>query len=165
MDPFVGEIRMLAFNYAPRGWAQCDGATLPISQNQALFALLGTQFGGNGVNTFQLPDLRGRTPMGTGAIAPQGTALGVEQHALLPGEIPAHTHQVVVNDAAGTVTIPAGNFIASVDGAYAPPDAKMTTLHPASVSTAGNAVAHENRQPFTTINFAIALTGIFPPRP
>ena len=165
MDPFVGEIRMMAFSYAPRGWAQCDGQTLPISQNQALFALLGTQFGGNGVNTFQLPDLRGRTPMGTGPVATQGTALGEEQHTLLPGEMPQHMHQVVVNNAAGTTNIPEGNFLASVDGGYAPPDANMTTLDPGSVSSVGTSTPHENRQPFTTVNFAIALSGIFPPRP
>ena len=164
---YVGEIRMMSFNVAPKGWALCNGQALPINQNQALFSLLGTRFGGNGVTTFNLPDLRGRVPLHMGAGFPAGQTGGAEAHTLLPAEIPQHDHSLAATSALSTATSPA-NALPGKKGRlgrdmFAAP-ANLTTLHPASVSQAGASQPHQNMQPFTTLNFAIALVGLYPAR-
>jgi microcystin-dependent protein len=171
-DAFLGEIRMLSWNYPPRYWAFCDGTTMAINQNQALFALLGTTYGGNGVTTYQLPDLRSRAPMGmggpTGGNAP-GTTGGVANFALGPNQVPSHTHQLMGTTAKGTTaTMVAGTTIGGFNNAYGPNpgigEKGSTTFPPVDVYKAGGSLPHENRQPFLVINFAIALSGIFPSR-
>jgi microcystin-dependent protein len=164
--PFIAEVKIISWNFPPKGWAFCNGALLAISQNSTLFALIGTYYGGNGVQNFALPDLRGRTPVHTGG--PIGGALGTkggeEFHTLLTGEIPAHQHVLQGVTAAGTTEIPAGNFLAqSGSQAYHAP----TNLQPmatTAVATAGGGQGHENRAPFLVLNFVIALSGIYPPR-
>ena len=163
-DPFLGEIKMFSGNYAIHGWALCNGQELPLTQNAALFSLLGTYYGGNGINRFNLPDLRGRVPMHTSDRNEIGTQGGAETVVLAPYQLPAHTHTVMASaDAANTVS-PAGKVFA------APPRRSLyatgvdTDLAPPSTSFAGGGQAHENRQPYLTINFIIALVGIFPTR-
>lgn len=164
---YIGEIRMVSFNYAPRGWALCNGQTLPINQNQALFALLGTRFGGDGVTTFRLPDLRGRAPIHSSAVSPAGQMGGAETHTLSVNEMPAHVHSLVASGALATGTSPANALIGKKGrlgrDVYAAPG-NLTTFNPGTVSAAGGSQPHENMQPFLALNFAIALTGIFPTR-
>lgn len=171
-DCYIGEIRMVSFNFPPRGWAFCNGQTLPIAQNQALFSLLGTTFGGNGVTTFQLPDLRGRTPLHPG-ITGAGTFVsgqtgGEESTTLTQGQMPPHTHQMGVTTALGSAVSPTAALPAKkgrLGRDMFAPLGNVTALHPASVGTAGASQPHPNMQPFMTLNFAIALTGIYPSRP
>jgi len=166
-DPYLGEIRAVSFNFAPKGWALCNGQLLPINQNQALFALLGTQFGGNGQTTFALPDLRSRMPIHAGAGYTVGQAGGAQQHTLTQAELPQHAHVLKANTALATSANPA----AALPGKkgrmgrdmFAAPG-NLTSLHPASVTASGGSQPHENMQPFLTLNFAIALVGIFPSR-
>jgi len=176
-DPFLGEIRMTGFNFAPVGWALCNGQTLSISQYSALFALLGTTYGGNGTTTFNLPDLQGRVPIhwGTGAglstyvIGENG---GTENVTLLYNQMPLHNHLVNVNNAAGNSADPTGKFLAETSNGAKPPVLTQTytnaatngTMAPTAISTAGGSVPHPNLQPFLTVNFIIALVGIFPSR-
>lgn len=173
-SPFIGEIRFMSFSFAPRGWAKCDGGLLAINQNQALFSLLGTTYGGNGQNTFALPDLRGRVPihMGEGiglTNRPQGGAGGEESHTLSVAEMPAHTHPVACNSQTDSSTQqPAGDFWAAdsanvFQGYAASPDALMLAT---AVGTFGQAPSqpHQNVQPFTVMNAVIALIGEFPSR-
>ena len=164
---YLGEIRMVSFNFAPRGWALCNGQTLPINQNQTLFALLGTRFGGNGSTTFNLPDLRGRVPLHAGAGLAAGQGGGEEAHALTSTELPQHLHGLSANSSATTSNSPAGALLGTKgrqgrDMFAAPGD--PTSLHPATVSQAGASQPHENMQPWLALNFAIALSGIFPTR-
>jgi microcystin-dependent protein len=169
-DPFIAEIRIFSFNFPPRGWALCDGQLLAINQNQALFSLVGTTYGGNGVTTFGLPDLRGRAPLHTG----QGPGLsnrvlgeraGEEGHTLLTGEIPAHTHPASASTAAGDVPAPANNLLAAASSAiYADGSTGLTSLNPGTIAPAGSSQPHENMEPSLTLSFCIALVGIFPPR-
>jgi microcystin-dependent protein len=166
-DPFIGEIKITAWNYPPRNWALCAGSTLAIATNNALFSLLGTSFGGNGVSTFNLPDLRGRAPMGSGPSTPPGATDGVESYALIPQEMPKHTHALAAASSTGNVANPAGMVLAAgLTNGYSPlpPPATQSTLDPSVVSTVGANAAHENRQPFLCMNFIIALAGIFPSR-
>ena len=176
MDPFVGEIRLIAFTFAPRAWALCDGSLLSIQQNTALFALLGTQYGGDGRTTFGLPDLRGRAVVGAGQSAgltnyTQGTLTGTESVTLLSTNLPAHTHTlsatVPVSTAAGTSNSPAGNYFAASNSQYGDSvgGGNMATalLNGASVPT-GSSQPHENRMPFLVLNYCIALQGVFPQR-
>lgn len=171
-DPFIGEMRMIAWNYPPRYWAFCDGATLAINTNQALFALLGTTYGGDGVRTFQLPDLRSRALMGwtTQGAQPNVVAQtgGEESHVVLIGEYPLHMHNFLGTATAGTLSQPAAaNYVASYEQAFAayPTDnAQITSLEPSDISTTGNGAGHENRQPWLCVPFIIALSGIFPSR-
>jgi len=176
-DPFLGEIRMVGFNFAPTGWALCNGQTLSISQYAALFALLGTTFGGNGTTTFNLPNLQGRVPIhqGNGAgLSPyvMGEAGGAENVTLLSNQMPAHNHLVNVNNAAGNSADPTGKILAETATESRPPvltqtytsNAATGTLAPTAVSIAGGNVPHANLQPFLTVNFIIALVGIFPTR-
>lgn len=170
MDPYIGEIRMFAGNFAPTAWAFCDGSILQISQYDTLFALIGTTYGGDGVNTFALPDLRGRLPIhqGTGpglSFRSLAEAGGVETVTLLPGEMPAHTHALVASTSTATQTTPAGNVLAQpASGQLYLADTPTVSLNPASVGSAGGNQPHDNLGPFLCINFIIALYGIFPPR-
>ena len=167
-DPFIGMIRLVGFNFAPIGWASCQGQSLPISQNTALFSLIGTTFGGDGVHTFNLPDLRSRVALGQGqgqGLSPyvQGQIGGQERVALTTQQAPAHTHTLM---ASGNVTTPnPGPTLAlGTPGAavrmYAA--GSPTPLAPSSIGSFGGNASHENRQPFLALNFIIALQGIFP---
>ncbi|MBS0516964.1 MAG: phage tail protein [Proteobacteria bacterium] len=167
--PFIGEIRMFGFAFAPKGWAQCNGQLLPIAQNQALFAILGTTFGGNGVQTFGLPDLRGRVPMhwGTGTFGPValGQSMGEEAHTLIANEVPTHAHVPAGSSDTASSSGPVNNVLASsTQSPYAPALTNAVTLNSATVSTAGGSQPHENRQPFTVVSACIALLGVFPSR-
>lgn len=169
-DPFVGEIKINAFGFAPKGWSACDGQLLTISQNQALASLLRTYYGGNGQTTFALPDLRGRTPIHFG-VSPQGTAynmgsaVGQENVSVTISTMPQHNHPCYGIAAAGTKSSPNGNFYAqsSSPSIYVAPSA-LTPLHPSTVSNAGGSQAHNNMQPSLSLNFCIAMVGIYPPR-
>lgn len=161
-NPFLGEIRVTSFSFAPKGWALCNGQLLPINQNQALFALLGTQYGGNGQTTFALPDLRGRSPIHTAAGFVQGQAGGEEAHLLTSAEIPAHTH-AQGSAAQATGVNPANSVLAAKprrgSNVYA---AKTNLVALSGQSSAGGNQLHDNMQPYLTLNFVIALQGIFP---
>jgi microcystin-dependent protein len=171
-NPFVGEVRVFGFNFAPRGWAFCNGALLPLAQNTALFSLVGTTYGGNGVSTFGLPDLRGRMGMGFGqgpGLSPRelGETVGSATHTLSTAQVPAHGH--ALNAVATATTGAPGPTVAlatTSNGApaYRTPGATVA-LSAASLNAAGGAQPHENRQPFLGLNFCIALQGVFPPRP
>jgi microcystin-dependent protein len=164
VEPFIGEIRMMSFAYAPRGWAQCNGQLLPINQNQALFSLLGTQFGGNGQTTFALPDLRGRVPIHVGpSHSNVGQAGGEEAHTLSIAEVPTHQHQLNASTLDANSPSPTGNVFAKSGGNqfYGPPS-NLVSLIPGTVTNVGGSQPHPNMQPFLTINFCIALIGIFP---
>jgi microcystin-dependent protein len=161
-EPFLSEIRIMSFGFAPKGWALCNAQLLPINQNQALFSLLGTTYGGNGQTTFALPDLRGSTPMHVGDGHVLGERAGQESHTLVQQEYPKHNHQIgVVNSNANAA--PTGNFLAAANALYQPAPAN-TTLAPSTISNVGGSQPHPNQQPFLTLSFAIALQGIFPSR-
>jgi microcystin-dependent protein len=162
VDPFLGEIRIVSFNFPPTGWATCDGQTMQISQNSALYSLLGTLYGGDGSNTFKLPDLRGRVPLHFGSgISQGGTGGGEAGHVLTPAEMPAHTHTIYASDAVANAPSPAGNIWPAVTKGYdATPNA---TMNAAALGTTGGQ-AHENCQPYLVLNFVIATTGLFPSR-
>lgn len=169
-EPFLGEIRMVGFNFAPRGWASCDGALQSIAQNSALFALLGTQFGGDGMNTFGLPDLRGRFPMHQGqgpGLAPRqmGDVGGEETVTLSSTEIPTHSHALRASTTGGNVG-PAGGFPAadSSNTVAVYSSASDTLMNPGAIGTEGGSQPHQNLPPFQVVNFVIALQGIFPSR-
>jgi len=161
-EPFLSEIRMMSFIFAPRGWALCNGQLLPINQNQALFSLLGTTFGGDGRVNFALPDLRARTPIHMGSGHTLGERGGEPAHTLSIAELPTHTHVAQASAAAGDTPIPAGNVLASAQGQMYGAAANLTALRADSVSNVGGSQAHLNLQPFLTLSFCIALQGIFP---
>lgn len=171
-DPFVAEIRIFPFNFAPKGWAWCDGQLLPLSQNTALFSLLGTTYGGNGKSNFALPDLQGRAPMHPGqgpglSLHDLGETGGSETVTLLESEIPAHSHALQAQNAPADTNLPAGDSIARVIGAtpYLPPaGAPLVALSDQALAPAGGDQPHNNLQPFLTFYFSIALQGVFPPR-
>lgn len=169
-EPFIGEIHMMANNYAPRNYAYCNGQLLPIQQNTALFSLLGTQFGGNGTTTFALPNLQGRAPMAPGAgpgLTPRtiGEAGGSETVALLPTQIPGHSHALAVQSSPADRGNALGARLAqTADNVYAAPVA-ANQLAPNALAAAGGGQPHNNMQPFLAIGFVIALQGIFPSRP
>lgn len=169
-SPFISEIRMVGFNFAPRGWAFCNGQLMPLSQNTALFSLLGTTYGGNGTSNFALPDLQGSAPMyfgqGPGLSAySQGETSGVENVTLLTTEMPAHNHNIqVVGDLATSSGLPGTSNIAIANiPTYnaGPPTVQMQAL---STSPVGGSLPHNNMQPYLAVNFVIALQGIFPAR-
>lgn len=160
-DPYLSEIRIMSFNYPPRGWALCNGQLLPINQNQALFSLLGTTFGGDGRTSFGLPNLQGRTPIHVGSGYALGNADGEPAHVLTVGEAPVHTHTAAGTTSAGDSPIPAENYLGAADNFYAPL-ANSVPLSPATIANAGGSQAHENMQPYLVLSFCIALQGIFP---
>jgi len=164
-EPFLAEIRMVGFNFAPRGWAFCDGQILPINQNQSLYALLGTIYGGDGRTSFALPDLRGRTPIHVGGGHSQGQKSGEETHTLSAQEMPQHQHPVRAGGAANT-NDPSAALLAqtaATDPYY------LTLANPVdmageAVSSVGSSESHNNMQPYLAVNFCIALRGLFPSR-
>lgn len=177
MDPFIGEIRNFGFNFPPRGWLQCAGQLIAISQNTALFALLGTQYGGNGTTTFALPDLRGRAALGFGQGAglsnyPIGTATGAESVTLLPAQLPAHTHPAApatasVTGGKATSRTPQGNYFASAapeQYGEAGDHGNTGNAVGGSATATGGGQPHENRMPYLATNYCIATAGIFPSR-
>ncbi|HEX6608874.1 MAG TPA: tail fiber protein [Chloroflexia bacterium] len=167
-DPYLGEIRMFAGNFAPLGWAFCNGQLLPIAQYDALYAILGTTYGGDGQTTFALPDLRGRGPIHAGqgpglSNHPQGEQGGTETVTLTVAQMPGHTHVPAASSAAGTSSHPTGAVWAASstsDNQYA--SSTKTPMNPGTVSAAGGNQPHDNLQPLLAINFIIALEGIFP---
>jgi microcystin-dependent protein len=171
-DPYLGSIILVGFTFAPRGWATCSGQLLPISQNDALFSLLGTTYGGDGQSTFALPDMRGRAPIhfGSGAglsTRVQGETSGVESVTLTVGQIPTHTHPLNVNNSGATLGTPNGNFLAAKNradpGFAATSDGSVLNSAAVSPSTGGSQ-SHSNLQPYLVMNYVIALEGIFPSR-
>ena len=161
-EPFLSEVRIMSFIFAPKGWALCNGQLLPINQNQALFSLLGTTFGGDGRVNFALPDLRGRTPIHVGSGHTLGERGGEQAHTLSIAELPTHTHVLNGTSNTGNAQIPAGNLMAATASQlYHAPDT-LVALAPATVANVGGSQAHLNMQPFLTLSFCIALQGIFP---
>lgn len=160
-EPFLSEIKIMSFIYAPVGWALCNGQFLPINQNQALFALLGTTYGGNGQTTFALPDLRGRAPMHEGNGHILGEKGGEQSHTLTMSEMTQHIHFLMGTTTAGTLATANNNYLAAANNLYAAPGA-LTTMNPGSVTNVGGSQAHQNMQPYLTLSFCIALQGIFP---
>jgi microcystin-dependent protein len=176
---YMGEIRIMSFNYAPKGWAQCNGQTMSISQNQALFALLGTTYGGDGITTFCLPDLRTRVPGSTSQSYTLGAVLGEYAHTLLPTEIPQHIHFLktdATSAANGNLSTAATgnsfgqNSVSTSGGSpvgfnmYSPTLTPTAQMAPQALGFAGGSQPHENRQPFLVLNICIAMQGIFPSR-
>jgi microcystin-dependent protein len=159
-DPFLSEIKIMSFPFAPKGWALCNGQMLPINQNQALFSLLGTTFGGDGRVNFGLPELRGRVPIHVGSGHTLGERGGQESHTLTQSEFPTHNHLANVVNANANAG-PAGNFFAAANALYHPAPAN-TNLAPSTITNVGGSQAHANQQPFLTLSFAIALQGVFP---
>ena len=171
-NPFLAEIRIFPFNFAPKGWAFCDGQLLPLSQNTALFSLLGTTYGGNGKSNFALPNLQGNAPMHPGqgpglSLHDLGETGGSETVTLLESEIPAHSHALMASGTPGTKSIPTDNVLARTSGAmpYLPPaGAAMVSMSGQAVTPAGGDQPHNNMQPYLTLNFCIALQGVYPAR-
>jgi microcystin-dependent protein len=170
MDPFLGEIRLFPYTFAPRGWAFCNGQILNIATNTALFSLLGTTYGGDGRTTFALPDLRGRVAVSSGqgpglSTYELGAAGGVESVSLIEAQMPSHQHEMSVNGMSGGFNSPANRYIGRVAGgtAYAGA-ANDRTLNAGAITPAGGGQPHENRPPHLTLNYCIALEGIFPAR-
>ncbi len=160
-EPFLGEIRIFSFGFAPKGWALCNGQLLPINQNQGLFSLLGTTYGGDGRVNFALPNLQGRVPFHMGSGLTQGQSSGEAAHTLNISELPAHTHVPVGNSNNANAASPAGNLWASlVGGGYL--STANTAMNPASILPTGGSQPHDNMSPYLTLNFCIALQGIFP---
>ena len=168
-DPFVAEIRMFGFNFAPTGWAQCNGQLLPISQNTALFSLLGTTYGGDGKSTFALPDLQGSVPLHPGqgqglSLYDLGQQGGSEFITLLESEMPAHTHTASCSEEQANENNPGGNAPAAGSAIYATP-AAVTQMAPQTLTPAGGSLPHNNLMPYLVVNFCIAMQGVFPARP
>lgn len=162
-EPFLSEIRMMSFGFAPRGWALCNGQLLPINQNQGLFSLLGTTFGGDGRVNFALPDLRGRVPIHVGQGRTLGEQGGEQAHTLSIAEMPTHTHVLNGTSSVGQQIIPGGNLLAKNNlPAYNAFGTNATAMVAGTVTNVGGSQAHLNMQPFLTLNFSIALQGIFP---
>lgn len=178
MDPFVAEIRIFPFNFAPKGWAFCDGQLLPLSQNTALFSLLGTTYGGDGKSNFALPNMQGNAPMHPGqgpglSLHDLGETGGSDTVSLLESEIPSHNHNLQANSGNATTPTPTGGIFAAGDWAQAPNTGNVNVYNTAAPNTvlSGNALApaggdqpHNNLMPYLTLNFCIALQGVYPPR-
>jgi microcystin-dependent protein len=159
--PFLSEIKIMSFGFAAKGWALCNGQLLPINQNQALFSLLGTTYGGDGRVNFGLPNLQGRAPIHMGASFTLGEVGGEQAHTLSISEVPTHVHTAMGTVTAGDSPIPTGNYLGSADNMYGPATG-LTSLVPGTLANVGGSQAHLNMQPFLTLNFCIALQGIFP---
>lgn len=162
MEPFVAEIRAFAFGITPRGWLPCEGQLLPITQNVALYSVLGRTYGGDGVNNFALPDLRGRVPLYCTTAYPQGTAGGEAQHTLTIPEMPQHVHLASGSSDPVSVVEPGAASWAGVGNGYSP--TTNVQLHPQAIAAAGASQPHSNMQPFMALNFCIAVQGIYPSR-
>jgi microcystin-dependent protein len=170
-EPFLGEIRMFGFNFAPAGWAMCNGQILPINQNTALFSLLGTFYGGDGISTFALPNLQSRVPINQGqgiGLSPYniGQTGGAESVTLSTGQMPVHTHPVACNTGGGNQASPANGFpaVESTGTSLDYHSATNGSMSPTMIGAAGGGQSHTNLQPFLCVNFCIALQGIFPSR-
>lgn len=166
-EPFLSEIRIFSFNFAPQGWAMCNGQLLPINQNQALFSLLGTTYGGNGQTNFALPDLRGRVPISFGNGHLLGENGGEEAHTLSIAELPEHAHVLSASSTTGNAPVPfgpAGNILATSSTLVYSSAGNLVQMNAGSVTNTGGSQAHLNMQPFLTLTFCIALIGIFPSR-
>lgn len=172
-DPFVAEIRIFPFNFAPRGWAFCDGQLLPLAQNTALFSLLGTTYGGNGKSNFALPDLQGRAPMQPGqgpglSLHDLGESGGSETVALLESEIPSHAHTMRASNDAANSNQPAGALVARPFGRgnniFNTANASLVAMSDQALARVGGDAPHNNMMPYLTLSFCIALQGVFPPR-
>jgi microcystin-dependent protein len=163
-EPFLGELRIMSFNFPPRGWAFCNGQLLPINQNQALFSLLGTTFGGDGRVNFALPDLRTRVPIHDGNGHMLGERGGEQAHTVAISEMPTHTHALNASTAVATAnTGPGGNYLGQSSGVFLYNSAaNLVTMAPNAIGSVGGSQAHTNMQPFLVLNFCIALQGIFP---
>ena len=178
MDPFVAEIRIFPFNFAPKGWAFCDGQLLPLSQNTALFSLLGTTYGGDGKSNFALPDMQGNAAMHPGqgpglSLRDLGETSGTSQVTLLTSEMPSHTHSMKTTSADATTSVPTGNVPSKISydtgttsgiGVLYTSNAPTVPMSAQALQPAGGSQPHNNLQPFLTLNFCIALQGVFPPR-
>jgi microcystin-dependent protein len=164
-NPFMGEIKIISWNFPPKAWAFANGQLLPINQNQALFSLFGTTYGGNGQTNFALPNLQGRVPIHFGQGFTQGQAGGEEAHTINMGEMPAHNHFFMANSASGDTDapfLPTGS-IAAFNAGYGGMT-NTTTLSPGEIKNYGGSQPHENKQPYLVLNFVVALSGIFPSR-
>ena len=160
-EPFLSEIKIVSFNFPPKGWALCNGQLLPINQNQALFALLGTTYGGNGQTNFALPNLRGKVPIHTGNGHTLGEAAGSTSVTVNIQQLPTHLHPVNATNAGGTAADPTNAIFAEVGNMYGPPTS-LTAIRPTTVSSVGGSQPHNNMMPYLVLNFIIALQGIFP---
>lgn len=160
-EPFLSEIRIMSFGFAPQGWALCNGQLLPINQNQALFSLLGTTFGGDGRVNFGLPDLRSRAPIHVGSGHTLGERGGEQAHTLSISEIPTHTHSLKATNNNGASPLLTNNFFGAFNNGYGAPSA-LVSMEPSTLASVGGSQAHLNMQPFLVLNFSIALQGIFP---
>ena len=168
-EPFLAEVRIVGFNFAPRGWAFCDGQILPINQNQSLYSLLGTTYGGDGRTSFALPDLRGRTPIhvGTsngGPFHAEGSKSGEETHTLNAAEMPNHDHASHAVQGGANSPLPTSNALAGPASALYRDGTNLTHISTGSILNVGGGQAHENMQPYIAVNFCIALQGLFPSR-
>lgn len=166
-DPYIGQITPVSFSFAPKYWAACNGQLLPINQNQALFSLLGTMYGGDGVTTFQLPDLRSRTPYGMSDPYPQGQSGGSENVTLIGTQIPQHMHLAGYSTQNGSVRNPTGALYGDTGAShpvYANAGSAQVPLNPTTIGAAGQNQPHSNMQPYSVLNFCIALSGVFPSR-
>jgi microcystin-dependent protein len=160
-EPFLGEIKIASFNFPPRGWAFCNGQLLPINQNQPLFSLLGTMYGGNGQTNFALPNLQGKTPIDTGAGHTQGEVGGEQAHTLSSSELPEHTHTFGASQSNANTPVPGGNMFGTSNNMYAAAT-NLTSVAAGTITSVGGGQAHANMQPYLVLNFVIALQGIFP---
>jgi microcystin-dependent protein len=162
-EQYLSEIRIMSFNFPPQGWALCNGQILPINQNQALFSLLGTTYGGNGQTTFALPNLQGRTPIYVGQGHVLGEAGGEQAHTLTASELPSHVHTLNASTTAAELNVPTGAYLGTVNNAYTAA-ANLVAMSAQETASPGSPQPHQNMQPYLTLNFCIALQGIFPSR-
>ncbi len=161
--PFMGEIKIVSFGFAPKGWSQCNGQFLPINQNQALFSLLGTTYGGNGQTTFALPDLRGRVPLHIGGGLLQGEKAGSETNTLTVQQMPLHIHIMTASTLAGDAPVLTNSLLGAFNNGYRAAD-NLAPIASATIANVGGSQAHPNMQPFLTLMMCIALQGVFPSR-
>lgn len=162
-EPFMAEIRLMSFNFAPQGWAQCNGQFLPINQNQGLFALLGTTYGGNGQTNFQLPDFRNRVPMHLGPSFNLGQSGGEAAHTVSIAELPTHSHVLNATSDTSTTPIPANTvMVATCSADLFGAAASLVAMHAGTITNVGGSQPHNNQSPYLKLNFCIALQGLFP---